>query len=103
MAYAKKKNIRIGMIFVSKEGRPIHRTVIWRAMKSVCDMAHVSKTKVFPHNLRHLFARVFYGMEKDVVALADILGHASINATRIYTMTSGAEYRRKMNGMRLIQ
>lgn len=102
LAYAKIKNIRNGMIFATKAGKPIHRTVIWRAMKSLCDAAHVSMTKVFPHNLRHLFARSFYHMEKDIVALADILGHASIDTTRIYTMTSGAEYRRKLNGMRLI-
>lgn len=103
LAYAKRKRLHSGMIFVTGSGKPIHRTVIWRAMKSLCVSAGVSAKKVFPHNLRHLFAREFYSMEKDIVALADILGHASINTTRIYTMTSGAEYRRKLDGMRLVQ
>jgi len=71
-------------------------------MKSLCADAGVAEGKVFPHNLRHLFARTFYGIEKDIVKLADILGHSSVNTTRIYTVTTGAEHRRKMEHMRLI-
>ena len=87
---------------MTKRGNSIDRTAIWRAMKALCAKAHVATEKVFPHNLRHLFARVFYEMRKDIVALSDILGHTSINTTRIYTMNSGVEYKRKMNGMKLI-
>lgn len=78
------------------------RTNIWREMKSLCKEADVNPNKVFPHNLRHLFARVFYGIEKDIAKLADILGHSSINTTRIYIITTGTEHRRKMENMRLI-
>ncbi|MBQ7322377.1 MAG: tyrosine-type recombinase/integrase [Clostridia bacterium] len=102
LAYIKQRKLHSGIIFLTKRGKPIDRTAIWRAMKSLCATAHVAETKVFPHNLRHLFARAFYGVGKDIVALADILGHASINTTRIYTMSSGVEYRKKMNCMRLI-
>ena len=71
-------------------------------MKALCALAQVDPRKVFPHNLRHLFARVFYGLEKDIVKLADILGHSSINTTRIYIVSTGAEHRRRMERMRLI-
>ena len=77
-------------------------TNIWREMKNLCLEAQVSPTKVFPHNLRHLFARVFYGIEKDSAKLADILGHSSINTTRIYIISTGTEHRRRMENMRLI-
>ena len=84
--YADKQRITSGSIFVTKTGRPLDRTNIWKLMKSLCESAGVDKTKVFPHNLRHLFARTFYSIEKDIVRLADILGHSSVNTTRIYTM-----------------
>ena len=71
-------------------------------MKSLCVQANVSRTKVFPHNLRHLFARTFYGIEKDIAKLADILGHSNVNTTRIYIISSGSEHKRKMQNMRLI-
>ena len=71
-------------------------------MKSLCEQANVAPSKVFPHNLRHLFARIFYGIEKDVVKLADILGHSNINTTRIYIVSTGLEHRRKLENMRLI-
>lgn len=71
-------------------------------MKNLCVQAHVNPGKVFPHNLRHLFARTFYGMEKDIAKLADILGHSSINTTRIYIVTTGNEHRRRMENMKLI-
>ena len=100
--YAKERGITHGAIFVTRGGRPISRHTVWREMKSLCADAGVAPGKVFPHNLRHLFARTFYGIEKDIAKLADILGHASINTTRIYIVTTGAEHKRKMEGMRLI-
>ena len=102
LRYAAEQGIGAGTVFVSKNGRPISRTVIWRDMKSLCRDAQVSPGKVFPHNLRHLFARIFYSIEKDIAKLADILGHASINTTRIYIVTTGAEHKRKMEHMHLI-
>lgn len=100
--YIKDQGIRSGAVFVTKGGKPVSRINIWKEMKSLCECANVSRSKVFPHNLRHLFARTFYGIEKDIAKLADILGHASINTTRIYIVTTGAEHRRKMENMRLI-
>lgn len=102
LRYAKARGIKSGMIFVTRTGNPISRTNIWREMKSLCESANVNPQKVFPHNLRHLFARVFYGIEKDIVKLADILGHSSINTTRIYIISTGTEHRRRMENMRLI-
>ena len=80
----------------------MNRCNIWREMKNLCEQAGVTPGKVFPHNLRHLFARTFYGIEPDIAKLADLLGHSSINTTRIYIMTTGAEHRRKIERMRLI-
>ena len=100
--YAEKQNIKSGMIFITRTGKPINRTNIWREMKALCEEADVNPNKVFPHNLRHLFARVFYGIEKDIAKLADILGHSSINTTRIYIISTGTEHRRRMENMRLI-
>lgn len=102
LRYAAKQNIKSGMIFVTRTGKPISRTNIWREMKALCAEANVNPQKVFPHNLRHLFARVFYNMEKDIAKLADILGHSSINTTRIYIISTGTEHRRRMESMRLI-
>ena len=102
LRYAAEQNIKTGMIFITKAGNPINRTNIWREMKSLCKAANVNPQKVFPHNLRHLFARVFYGIEKDIAKLADILGHSSINTTRIYIVSTGAEHRCRMENMRLI-
>ena len=90
------------MICVTRTGKPISRTNIWREMKDLCEEANVNPKKVFPHNLRHLFARVFYGIEKDIAKLADILGHSSINTTRIYIISTGTEHRKRMENMRLI-
>lgn len=100
--YAKRKNITEGPVFVSKNGRPLDRSNIWAQMKRLCDAADVNPTKVFPHNLRKLFARTFYGIEKDIAKLADILGHGSIETTRIYIMTTGTEHRRKMERLGLV-
>ncbi len=102
LRYAAEQNIKNGMIFVTRTGKPISRTNIWREMKALCEEANVNPQKVFPHNLRHLFARVFYGIEKDIAKLADILGHSSINTTRIYIISTGTEHRQRMEDMRLI-
>ncbi len=100
--YAKEHGIFAGIIFRTKSGNPLNRSNIWREMKALCEQAGVAPGKVFPHNLRHLFARTFYGIEKDIAKLADILGHSNINTTRIYIMTTGAEHQRRMENMRLI-
>lgn len=102
LLYCKWHGITSGQIFVTKTGKPMSRTNIWREMKNLCKEAGINPNKVFPHNLRHLFARVFYGIEKDIAKLADILGHSSINTTRIYIITTGIEHRRKMENMKLI-
>ena len=100
--YAAEQKIDSGAIFITRTGKPMSRTNIWREMKSLCEQAGVNPQKVFPHNLRHLFARTFYGIEKDIAKLADILGHSSINTTRIYIITTGNEHRQRMENMRLI-
>ena len=102
LRYAAELEIKSGMIFVTKSGNPINRTNIWREMKTLCKDANVNPQKVFPHNLRHLFARTFYGIEKDIAKLADILGHSSINTTRIYIISTGTEHRKRMENMQLI-
>ena len=102
LQYCKKHHIQSGTIFVTRSGKPLNRSNIWSDMKKLCEHARVDKTKVFPHNLRHLFAFTYYRLEKDLVRLADILGHSSIETTRIYTKTSGYEYERKLNKMNLI-
>ncbi len=102
LRYAKEQGISTGTVFVTRGGKPVSRNSIWKDMKALCEQANVSPSKVFPHNLRHLFARTFYRLEKDIAKLADILGHASINTTRIYIVTTGAEHKRRMEHMRLI-
>lgn len=95
LAYARKSGRRTGPIFVTRGGRPLDRSNIWARMKRLCSAARVNPAKVFPHNLRKLFARIFYKAEKDIAKLADILGHGSIETTRIYIMTTGSEHRRR--------
>jgi len=102
LRYAAEQKISSGTIFITRSGKPMSRTNIWREMKNLCEQAGVSPNKVFPHNLRHLFARTFYGIEKDIAKLADILGHSSINTTRIYIISTGNEHRQRMENMRLI-
>ena len=102
LSYAKRRGIMRGAIFISRNGNPLNRSNIWSAMKKLCSAAGVKPTKVFPHNLRHLFARTFYGMEKDIVKLADIMGHSNINTTRIYIVATGAEHRRKIERLGLV-
>ncbi len=100
--YAKRHGITTGAIFITRTGKPLNRSNIWAAMKKLCEAAGVKASKVFPHNLRKLFARTFYGIEKDIAKLADILGHSSINTTRIYIMTTGFEHRRKIERLGLV-
>ena len=100
--HAKKNGIRSGAIFITRNGKPLDRSNIWAQMKSLCKKAGAKASKVFPHNLRKLFARTFYGIEKDIAKLADILGHSSIDTTRIYIMTTGTEHRRKIERLGLV-
>lgn len=101
-AYVAKKGISEGVIFAAKSGRPLHRGNIWAEMKKLCKDAEVGPEKVFPHNLRHLFARIFYSLDKDIAKLADMLGHSNIETTRIYIMESGRIHRQKLERMRLV-
>lgn len=100
--YMQKQHIQSGPVFITRTGKPMNRSNIWREMKALCERAHVAASKVFPHSLRHLFARTFYSIDHDVAKLADILGHSNINTTRIYIITTGAEHRRKMETLRLV-
>lgn len=100
--YLQKQKITAGAVFVTKSGTPLDRTNIWREMKLLCERAGVEPEKAFPHNLRHLFARTYYGMEKDLVRLADILGHSSVNTTRIYTAESCLDYAKRLERLDLI-
>ena len=100
--YAKKEKIRSGVIFVTRNGKPLNRSCIWAQMKALCTEAGVNPSKVFPHNLRKLFARTFYGIEKDIAKLADIFGHSRIDTTRINKMTTGTEHRKKIERLVLV-
>ena len=102
LSYAKRHGVIAGPIFVTRTGKPMNRSNIWSAMKKLCETSGVKPSKVFPHNLRKLFARTFYGIEKDIAKLADILGHSSINTTRIYIMTTGQEHRQKIERLGLV-
>ena len=101
--YIRENNIKSGSVFVSKNGKPLDRSNIWSDMKKLCESAGVSKNKVFPHNLRHLFARTYYSIQKDVVRLADILGHSNVNTTRIYTMETGEIHRQQIQKLGLLR
>ncbi len=100
--YGKKKKISSGCLFQTRAGKAVDRSNIWREMKSLCKAAKVAAEKVFPHNLRHLFAREFYEMKKDIAKLADVLGHQNIETTRIYIKSTGMEHRRVLNSMRMV-
>lgn len=101
--YIQEQGIEEGCIFRTRTGKPIDRHSVWKSMKKLCESAGVSPEKVFPHNLRHLFARTFYGIQKDIVRLADILGHSSINTTRVYTIENGEVHRRQMHLLGLVR
>lgn len=100
--YLKKQKRTGGAVFVTRTGKPIDRSNIWRDMKALCESADVAPEKVFPHNLRHLFARTYYALEKDLSRLADILGHSNVNTSKIYTMESGAVHARQIERLGLI-
>ena len=102
-SYLKEQKIKTGSVFVTKNGTPLDRSNIWLDMKKLCKAAGVSDRKVFPHNLRHLFARTYYTIQKDIVRLADILGHSSVNTTRIYTMETGEIHRRQIQKLGLLR
>ena len=103
LRYIKEEKIKSGSVFVSKNGRPLDRCNIYHDMKKLCESANVDRSKVFPHNLRHLFARTYYSLEKDISRLADILGHSSINTTRIYTMETGEIHRKQIQKLGLLR
>ncbi len=100
--YLEKQKITAGAVFVTRNGKPLDRSNVWRDMKALCLFSQVSEKKVFPHNLRHLFARTYYSAEKDLSRLADILGHSSVNTTRIYTMESGLIHKRQIENLNLV-
>lgn len=102
LRYAKQQKTASGEIFLTKSGKSLSRKQIWAEMKALCRKAGVEAGKVFPHNLRHLFARTFYEASRDVVKLSDVLGHSSIETTRIYLISTGAEHRRLLEGMPLL-
>ena len=102
LKYAKKNKIASGELFVTKSGHSISRKQVWSEMKAVCEKANVDSSKVFPHNLRHLFARVYYRATKDIAKLADMLGHSAIETTRIYLLTTETEHARQLNKLGLI-
>ena len=101
--YIQERKIKSGPIFITKNGNPLDRSNIWSDMKKLCKEANVAATKVFPHNLRHLFARTYYSLQKDIVRLADILGHSNINTTRIYTKESGEMHRLQIQRLGLLR
>lgn len=101
--YIKEQGIKEGSVFVSRNGKPLDRSYIWKMLKNLCEAAGVSKGKVFPHNFRHLFARTYYSLQKDIVRLADILGHSSVETTRIYTIETGDICRRQIQKLGLLR
>ncbi|MBE6601441.1 MAG: integrase [Ruminococcaceae bacterium] len=101
--YIKENRIKDGAVFVTKHGNPLDRSNVWDSMKKLCKAAHVSEEKVFPHNLRHLFACTYYSQRKDIVRLADLLGHSNVNTTRIYTMETGEVHRKQIQELGLLR
>ena len=102
LVYAKQNKTTSGAIFRTRNGSPISRKQIWAEMKALCQKAGVAPTKVFPHNLRHLFARVYYNQYHDVAKLADVLGHSSLDTTRIYLISTGQEHQRQLERLGLV-
>lgn len=102
LCYISKQKIKSGSVFVTSGGKPVDRSNIWREMKRLGIEIKVLEKKIFPHNLRHLFAKIYYQAYKDLISLADILGHSSVETTRIYTMTTGREYRRRIDKLKLV-
>lgn len=102
LTYIKKHSLSSGPIFLGRKGQPLDRSCIWKKMKALCASAGVAACKVFPHNLRKLFARTFYEAEKDIASLADLLGHSSINTTRIYIVSTGVQHQKRMERLDLL-
>lgn len=102
LKYAKKQKIVSGEVFLTRDGNSLSRKQIWREMKALCKRAGVAPSKVFPHNLRHLFAATFYKATRDIAKLADVLGHSSINTTRIYLITTGTEHAQQLERLGLV-
>lgn len=100
--YCNRMQIQQGPVFITKNGNPLDRSNIWTMMKALCRRAGVDAAKVYPHNLRHLFAYTFYGTQRDLLRLSDILGHTSIETTRVYTISSGSEHKREISGLGLV-
>ena len=100
--YAKDMNILHGCIFITACGNPVNRSNVWRMMKNICHDAGVREEKVYPHNMRHLFARIFYKIKNDIAKLADVLGHSNIDTTRIYIKSTGREHKRQLDRMNMI-
>lgn len=100
--YIHNHHIFAGYVFITSSGRKVDRSNIWREMKAICEKAKVDKQKVFPHNLRHLFAHCFYELERDIAKLADVLGHQNIETTRIYIKSTGEEHLKQLEKMKLI-
>lgn len=100
--YCKSKDILSGCVFKTAGGKPLDRSNIWHSMKKLCNSAGIDSAKVYPHNIRHLFARCFYEQTNDIAKLADVLGHSNIETTRIYIKTSGNEHRRLLDGMGMV-
>lgn len=103
LKYAKKQKTVSGKIFLTRNGTPMSRSQIWAEMKALCQSAGMEPSKVFPHNLRHLFATIFYRASRDIAKLADVLGHSSIETTRIYLLTSGAEHQRELDRLGIVR
>lgn len=102
LRYIQEKGIKSGILFCTSSGKPVDRSNIWKEMKGLCEEAEVTEEKVYPHNLRHLFAKEFYAVEKDIAKLADILGHSSVETTRIYIKSTSAEHQKQLNMMELV-
>lgn len=103
LKYCKKNGIKQGPVFITRNGKPKNRSNLWREMKALKKMAGVSGEKIFPHNFRHLFARVYYQATKDIAGLADLLGHSSLNVTRIYTSGTGQIYQKQLDKLKVLQ
>lgn len=100
--YVKERHMTHGSIFITSKGNTVNRSNVWRMMKKLCRAAGVNEEKVFPHNMRHLFARCFYKIKNDIAKLADVLGHSSIDTTRIYIKSTGKEHKRQLDKMNMV-
>ncbi len=102
LVYIEKKQLTEGFVFVTRNGNPVNRSNVWAQMKRLCGKTGIPESKVFPHNLRHLFARTYYTRERDITRLADVLGHSSIETTRVYTISTGKEHEKQLSALGLV-